>query len=181
MDTLNLAQSDLKGSLKKYPVEIVKEMLKNQKIQTGKIDISVFEKHISASIGDGGFHWEKSEEGHKYWEKIIDDQDISHFIPYQDGAFSNPSESDLILELEGFPLPLVKLMVREQELQGNNPCFKVFQMNATVDKNHGGFDWAGTSQGKTFWKDTINLAKKGKLMQALVEIINKYPEILHKD
>ena len=181
MDTLNLTQLDLKGSLKNFPVEIVKEMLKNQKIQTGKVDISVFEKYITASNEDGGFHWESTEEGHEYWDKIINYRNIREFIPYQNGAFSNPTKSDLILELEGFPLPLVKFMIKEQELQGNNPCFKIFQMSAIASKIYGGFNWEETSQGKAFWEETIVLAKTGKLIQDLVEIVNKYPEILRKD
>lgn len=181
MDTLNLTQLDLKGSLKDFPIEVVKEMLKNQKIQTGKVDVSIFEKYITASDVDGGFHWESTEEGHEYWNRIINDKDISEFIPYQNGVFSNPTESDLILDLKGFPLPLVKLMVNEQILQGNNPCFKVFQLDVESQADYGGFDWKKSDHGEIFWDYAINLARSGELMTAIAKIIEKYPDILNKD
>lgn len=181
MDTLNLIQSNLKGDLEIYPVEIVKELLKNQKAQTGKIDISVFENNISASVDQGGFLWSSTEEGHDYWDKIISKKNISEFHAYKNGAFSNPTKNDLILQLTNIPLPLVKMMVNEQKLQGINPCFKVFQLNLSADQYEGGFKWEKSSQGFDFWCNCLSLAKKGKLMPALIKMLNDHPEILNED
>lgn len=56
-------EEDLTGDLVCFPKEIVQLMVKRQFEQTGKCDISVFQKNYLADLKFGGFTWEMTEEG----------------------------------------------------------------------------------------------------------------------
>src|SRR5690606_18127890 len=56
---------------KDLPVEIQKHMLDEQVRQGNERDAKVFEEDISAGIGEGGFTWSESGEGHDFWNKIL--------------------------------------------------------------------------------------------------------------
>ena len=56
---------------KDLPVEIQRHMLDEQVRQGNERDAKVFEEDISAGIGEGGFIWSESGEGHDFWNKIL--------------------------------------------------------------------------------------------------------------
>lgn len=62
---------DLIGDLKGFPIEVVEEMLKYQKQQTGKKDVSIFQYLNFTDIQGGGFCWEDTIEGYEFWNDVI--------------------------------------------------------------------------------------------------------------
>lgn len=64
-------------------------------------------------------------------------------------------KEDLIGALDGFPLDVVKSMIEEQVMQGNEPDVTVFQHQADAYKKDGGFEWSSSKYGYEFWMETI--------------------------
>lgn len=67
-------------------------------------------------------------------------------------------QEDLIGQLEGFPLDVVKAMIEEQVRQGNEPDVTVFQNHADEYKCNGGFEWSSSKYGYEFWMEVIYYA-----------------------
>lgn len=61
-----------KGDIEGFPIEVVNLMLKRQKEQTGKEDVSVFEERKTKTKAGGAFDWDLTEDGHSFWFKVID-------------------------------------------------------------------------------------------------------------
>ena len=66
------------------------------------------------------------------------------------------TEKDLIGQLEGFPIQVVKKMLERQVQQGNIEDITVFQREAASDKKQGGFNWRNTVEEHSFWDIIIN-------------------------
>jgi len=64
---------------KDLPVEIQERMLDEQVRQGNPRNAEVFEKNIITSVIKGGFCWDKSVEGHVFWDKILRDGNIAVF------------------------------------------------------------------------------------------------------
>ncbi len=79
------------------------------------------------------------------------------------------TEKDLIGEIEGFPIEVVRKMVEEQIRQGNKADVEVFQKLSNVDKKHGGFEWEDTEDGYEFWNNVI-------IYKEFDEFFGKYPK-----
>ena len=79
------------------------------------------------------------------------------------------TEKDLIGDIAGFPIEVVKKMVEEQVRQGNKADVSIFQECANWDKKHGGFEWEETEDGFEFW-DMVVLYKE------FDEFFEKYPK-----
>jgi hypothetical protein len=62
-----------------FPEEIKQKMLERQYEQTKKKDITVFYKRPSAGAPNGGFTWDRTVEGARFWGKVIDDCDFDTF------------------------------------------------------------------------------------------------------
>ena len=67
-------------------------------------------------------------------------------------------QSDLIGEIENFPIEVVQRMVDEQVRQGNEPDVTVFQNHADEYKCNGGFEWSSSKYGYEFWMEVIYFA-----------------------
>lgn len=63
--------------------------------------------------------------------------------------------SDLIGEIEGFPLMIVQRMCDYQVAQGNRFDVTVFQEYKSETNVDGGFDWRKTPEGYDFWRVVI--------------------------
>lgn len=70
--------SDLKGQLGGWPIGIVQKMIDNQFHQNGFCDVSIFQNTIVSTREDGGFSWEDSSEGYKFWESTLAHGGIKH-------------------------------------------------------------------------------------------------------
>lgn len=53
--------------LKRIPFNIILLMLEEQYKQTGKVDILKFQRFLACSASQGGFDWDKSLQGYKWW------------------------------------------------------------------------------------------------------------------
>ncbi len=65
------------------------------------------------------------------------------------------NEKDLIGELTGFPIEVVKMMIINQSCQGNVPSVQVFQKEDRAAVDGGGFNWDATVEGFEFWSRVI--------------------------
>lgn len=79
------------------------------------------------------------------------------------------TEKDLIGDIAGFPIEVVRKMVEEQVRQGNKADVGVFQEYTNRDKKNGGFDWEDTEDGFEFW-DMVVIYKE------FDEFFEKYPK-----
>lgn len=66
-----VTESDLIGELEGFSIEIAERMLAEQVRQGNEEDIRVFQDHACANADDGGFDWDRTVEGHKYWRNAI--------------------------------------------------------------------------------------------------------------
>ena len=51
--------------------ETIAKILHHQFMQCGKQDLTVFERNPWSGSPQGGFTWDKTHEGHAYWEEIM--------------------------------------------------------------------------------------------------------------
>lgn len=64
-------------------------------------------------------------------------------------------QSDLIGDIEGFPIEVVQKMVDEQVKQGNPADVNVFQQCRVMPSSGYGFNWNKTQDGHDFWWEVI--------------------------
>jgi hypothetical protein len=80
--TLPSSCPSYKGQLEGFPPEVVELMLQRQFEQTGKRDVSLFEKNRTLGKGVGGFTWDDTIEGEgwKFWNDVIEDKKFYKFF-----------------------------------------------------------------------------------------------------
>lgn len=64
-------------------------------------------------------------------------------------------ESELIGDIEGFPIEVVQCMMHYQYEQGVIPSIAVFQKTSQANFKKNGFDWEKTREGRSFWYAVI--------------------------
>lgn len=79
------------------------------------------------------------------------------------------TEKDLIGEIEGFPIEVVRKMVEEQVRQGNKADVGVFQKCFYMGNERGGFEWEDTEDGYVFWAEVLG-------DREFDEFFEKYPK-----
>ena len=79
------------------------------------------------------------------------------------------TEKDLIGDIAGFPIEVVRKMVEEQVRQGNKADVSIFQKKNYADKENGGFKWKDTKEGFDFWDMVI-------IYNVFDEFFEKYPK-----
>ena len=71
-DTLyKVTEKDLIRELKGFPIEVVQRMIECQVEQGNKADVTVFQNKNCCGIEDGGFEWDDTREGNKFWIAIL--------------------------------------------------------------------------------------------------------------
>ena len=78
--TYKVKQSDLKGAIANYPIEVVEKMIEHQVAQGNKPDVEAFYKYSSNDAEEGGFNWKDTIEGVLFWEKVIGDRNFNVFF-----------------------------------------------------------------------------------------------------
>ena len=73
-------QSDLKGQIKDFPIEVVQKMVEKQVHQGNKADVKVFQESKRASYPCGGFDKDRTKEGTVFWKEVIVDGNFSQFF-----------------------------------------------------------------------------------------------------
>ena len=84
-------------------------------------------------------------------------------------AIFEVEQSDLVGQIEDFPLEVVQKMIEEQVRQGNKANVSVFQKFCIASKSEGGFDWEYAIDGDTFWQVVIGT-------QEFDVFFDKYPK-----
>ena len=102
-------QSDLKGQIKDFPIEVVQKMVEKQVHQGNKADVKVFQESKRASYPCGGFDKDRTKEGTVFWKEVIVDGNFSQFFK------KYPQEKEK-KELKGINL----LNEFEESLKGEN-------------------------------------------------------------
>lgn len=74
-----------------------------------------------------------------------------HFLKIKPETENKVTESDLIGDIEGFPIEVVQKMCEEQVLQGGKFDSKKFQ-----EERRSGFTWDQTEDGWDFWSKVID-------------------------
>ncbi len=107
------------------PKEIQEKMLERQFEQTGKRDVSVFEKDLHSGVDQEGMSWNKTPEGSLFWCEILIDDNISHFYTI------HPKKES--------PYPKVMMVSDFPFLNGNTGVPRV----VFYEKSGVFFSWAG--------------------------------------
>ncbi len=91
MENYIVRQEELTGDLVKFPLEIVQEMVNEQIRQGNKANVKIFTVNPFILKEEGGFTWNKSKRGIKYWDKVTtmflkeseeyNEQNKSNFTP----------------------------------------------------------------------------------------------------
>lgn len=63
--------SDLKGRIQDFPIEVVQKMVERQYEQIWKYDVSVFQADQYKGKFNGGFTWSETVEGDDFWRRVI--------------------------------------------------------------------------------------------------------------
>lgn len=71
MNGTTVEQSDLVGRLECFPIEVVQKMVNEQVRQGNKADVEVFQKRVYATRVCGGFDWDRSLMGLKFWMDVL--------------------------------------------------------------------------------------------------------------
>lgn len=81
-------------------------------------------------------------------------------------------QSDLIGQLEGFPIEVVQKMVDYQA----DPDVSVFQKRKWAGTAHGGFSWGNSQEGMDFWDDVIGRKNFKTFFDVYPK--NTYPKVM---
>ena len=73
-------QSDLVGSIKDFPIEVVEKMIEEQVKQGNCPNVEVFQNYPNADTADGGFNWSDTKDGYDFWMEVIDDDNFELFF-----------------------------------------------------------------------------------------------------
>lgn len=80
MTTIKITKADLIGSIENFPIEIVKKMMEEQVRQGNKANVKVFQKYRIADSRQGGFCWDRTDEGNAFWHDVIMCEDFDVFF-----------------------------------------------------------------------------------------------------
>ena len=80
-----VTEKDLVGDIEDLPIAVVVRMLEEQELQTGKYDISVFQKKAISDKDECGFTWTESKDGLEFWNHVLSLRRFSEFYKkYED-------------------------------------------------------------------------------------------------
>ena len=69
-----------KNELKRVPQEIIYKMLERQVEQGNKRDADVFDENIIYGYFGGGFTWDQTIEGQKFWKEVLKEKRYDLFF-----------------------------------------------------------------------------------------------------
>lgn len=73
-------QTDLKGKIAQFPIEVVEKMVDEQRRQGNGRNVNVFQTKVTADVEEGGFSWGSSADGYLFWESVILDNNFDAFF-----------------------------------------------------------------------------------------------------
>lgn len=82
MEKVIVRKEDLKGKIADFPLEVVQKMVDCQIEQGNKGNPEIFSSFIDASRPSGGFSWAITEEGHIFWDHVINGKNFKKFFEH---------------------------------------------------------------------------------------------------
>lgn len=142
-----------KGSIKGFPKEVVKQMLKEQVAQGNKKDISVFEASKMVAKSSNGFTWDNTKDGHDFWREVIKQERFDVFFE----KYPKKSEGKKLTKgfkgnIEHLPKEVVEKAI-EYVIKHKEVSRKKAIIFLEDDGLVGSFDWSDTPEGWEFWDD----------------------------
>ena len=64
-------QTDLIGAIEDFPIEVVQKMVEEQVKQGNEPDVTSFQNDATCEVSNGGFTWEKTNDGEEFWFDVI--------------------------------------------------------------------------------------------------------------
>lgn len=96
---MNVTINDCIEQLEGIPPKVVDLMIANQVKQGNPANIKVFQKKIDASYIEGGFNWNKSNEGQFFWSRVINGRQFPvDLMPDKEIASDEPIEEPNTVE-----------------------------------------------------------------------------------
>ena len=71
---MKITEHNLTGKIKNFPIEVVEQMVKEQINQGNEPNVDLFARDKSALKSEGGFNWNCTRDGFRFWEKIIKEE-----------------------------------------------------------------------------------------------------------
>ena len=68
---MNITEHNLIGEINNFPIEVVEKMVEEQINQGNEPNVDLFTIDKCATRYEGGFNWESTKDGFRFWEKII--------------------------------------------------------------------------------------------------------------
>lgn len=104
--TYKVKQEDLYRQISNFPIEVVQKMVERQVEQGNKPDVTIFRKNRETTRLDGGFTWESTIEGFRFWHSVIADRNFDEFYKrYPKGSpskkvyiWGHPTKGNKVIE-----------------------------------------------------------------------------------
>ena len=75
-----VTEKDLIGQLKGFPIEVVQKMVDYQVEQGNEADVTVFQKDITSTHGEGGVSWGATQETFDFFHDIVKSKNFNLFF-----------------------------------------------------------------------------------------------------
>ena len=75
-----VSEKDLIGQLKGFPIEVVQKMVDYQVEQGNEADVTVFQKDITSTHGEGGVSWGATQETFDFFHDIVKSKNFNLFF-----------------------------------------------------------------------------------------------------
>lgn len=77
---MGIMKKEYTRELAGFPEEIVEVMMHNQELQHQSRNHRVFERYIYSCASSEGFDWDRSPEGHEFWQQVAGNRDFELFF-----------------------------------------------------------------------------------------------------
>ena len=185
-----------------YPVEIIARWLQREGAMIGDelADEAAILKFSLPKMKNeflDNFDLYLTPEGAKFWKDVKEDRDVYYNIypiVYNSDSIAEIEEKARIAinfiehndswdvknsysgDIDGFNKKVLKNMLVNQALQGNQMDFFIFQNNVTANKEEGGFDWDNSPQGESFWEEIEGSTERDRISMFRDKDINDFAE-----
>lgn len=73
-------KNQIKGEIENFPKEILQKMIIEQNLQGNKINIKIFQKNKTSTYINGGFDWNNTIDGEKFWHEVIYNENFKDIL-----------------------------------------------------------------------------------------------------
>lgn len=167
-----VTKDDLIGNIKDFPIEVVQKMIDYQIYHGNIADVTIFQNNPMFNKKHGGFTWDETKEGSRFWDAVIKWKNFDLFFQKYPKSGNSKSKN------AEFPLPPEKMRVY---IKGNNQRGKEVIKVLTDLGAKNKYNQKGVSENDIYLIDFdgndyfVTAAWKGTTSYKLV--INFYTEI----